>query len=891
MQENMAIHWYASSNSTNFYIMSNQVVTEESFLKLLSYSIDDVSVYTKKPWIFLKFSQSTSEGRTAGWKIHVSATIENYLEIFNIVCGYCIKNKIDFKFLANEKFLKEINSKEVSRLSAGKFIVVYPKESEFRTVIQDISDLTIMYDGPEVLTDYRYSSSKIIYYRYGEIDPIRRINTYGVVETYILDNEANFVKDEKFPYPFTPDWIKKISLEDASNEESLLLKKYIPMQAIKFSSSGGVYEVTEVNSRKIFVMKEARKFTGQDNTKFYSTDRLKREFSFLKLLERTDFVPQVFEIIEEKGNSYLIEEKLEGINLREYIYLHNPLLTNEKDVKKIDDYFKNCLIIFNNIIAGIGKINDFGIYVQDLSETNIIVNFETNEPTVKLIDLEYAILKKELNGITNIQTPGFSYIGEIEGIDIYKGYIIGICMIFPIQNMFEFNRANVFKSIQYLKNIINNKYAQKMLNQIEKYIRSFDGATNICKISPDDVSQQLDQIINCILESYCVLEVDHKKIFFPADPQVYNTNPYSIAHGGLGVLYSLLRISDGKERTILTKIQNISNDIINTTYGALFNDSIDISSGLMIGELSFVYFLMCENKILEAWNVFNRSFQTLKNSDNTGIYYGISGLVILGAYFGFEGCSETMFSELQELLLERRLETDVVGLYEGESGVALIYLVMYMVTNDRRYLDIGESHVANILTYVYENSHGNLTVDRVGKNNSGNKIESPFLYNGLSGIGYMLLYYYKVTKNDEYSNVLNSICLSLDYDIHYFATLMRGLAGITDLLITCLQEGVLCDEVSERTSKVVDQQIKTLNLFEQRDESEILFGFLGEGNLKISHDLHSGSSGIALVLYRYVKYKQSVQTAPSEFALYLLDEIFRKWRTGYEIKTGMENIA
>ncbi|WP_161497722.1 hypothetical protein, partial [Streptococcus suis] len=116
-----------------------------------------------------------------------------------------------------------------------------------------------------------------------------------------------------------------------------------------------------------------------------------------------------------------------------------------------DDYFKNCLIIFNNIIAGIGKINDFGIYVQDLSETNIIVNFETNEPTVKLIDLEYAILKKELNGITNIQTPGFSYIGEIEGIDIYKGYIIGICMIFPIQNMFEFNRANVFKSIQYLK--------------------------------------------------------------------------------------------------------------------------------------------------------------------------------------------------------------------------------------------------------------------------------------------------------------------------------------------------------------------------------------------------------------------------------------------------------
>lgn len=46
-----------------------------------------------------------------------------------------------------------------------------------------------------------------------------------------------------------------------------------------------------------------------------------------------------------------------------------------------------------------------------------------------------------------------------------------------------------------------------------------------------------------------------------------------------------------------------------------------------------------------------------------------------------------------------------------------------------------------------------------------------------------------------------------------------------------------------------------------------------------------------LVLYRYVKDKQGIQTASSEFALYLLDEIFRKWRTCYEIKTGMENIA
>ncbi|MGT2732144.1 hypothetical protein [Streptococcus ruminantium] len=95
-----------------------------------------------------------------------------------------------------------------------------------------------------------------------------------------------------------------------------------------------------------------------------------------------------------------------------------------------------------------------------------------------------------------------------------KAYIIGICMMFPIQNMFEFNRTNIFKSIQYLKNRINNKYAQKMLDQIEKHIKTIDDITNVCEDYPDDISQQLDQILKCILQSYAVLEVDHKKIFF-----------------------------------------------------------------------------------------------------------------------------------------------------------------------------------------------------------------------------------------------------------------------------------------------------------------------------------------------------------------------------------------
>lgn len=117
---------------------------------------------------------------------------------------------------------------------------------------------------------------------------------------------------------------------------------------------------------------------------------------------------------------------------------------------------------------------------------------------------------------------------------------------------------------------------------------------------------------------------------------------------------------------------------------------------------------------------------------------------------------------------------------------------------------------------------------------------------------------------------------------------MRGLAGITDFLISCVQEELFAEEEQTYFKKVIDSQIFMLSLYEQFDSLGQSKGFLGEQNLKISHDLFAGSSGILLVLQRYNDLKSEEEmTKPSEFSLYLVAEIFDKWRLKDESSSVM----
>src|SRR3954462_13598367 len=61
-----------------------------------------------------------------GFKLHVSATILNSHQIFDITISYLLENFLAFKVIGNNSLLGKLNDNYFGYSQVGKFITIYP---------------------------------------------------------------------------------------------------------------------------------------------------------------------------------------------------------------------------------------------------------------------------------------------------------------------------------------------------------------------------------------------------------------------------------------------------------------------------------------------------------------------------------------------------------------------------------------------------------------------------------------------------------------------------------------------------------------------------------------------------------------------------------------------
>lgn len=92
-----------------------------------------------------------------GWKIHVSATLENVQTILDVTSGYCFPHSIPFKCLKSKAELMRSNMKYAARSGSGKFITIYPRDDEqTQAILSELDNLLDGAAGPYILSDLRY---------------------------------------------------------------------------------------------------------------------------------------------------------------------------------------------------------------------------------------------------------------------------------------------------------------------------------------------------------------------------------------------------------------------------------------------------------------------------------------------------------------------------------------------------------------------------------------------------------------------------------------------------------------------------------------------------------------------------------------------------------------
>jgi hypothetical protein len=142
-----------------------------------------------------------------GWKIHVSATLENAAQVLAKVWEYCVPRQITFKHLTDRAGLLLCNAKYADRSGSGKFATIYPKAlDELERTLRELDAALEGSPGPYILSDLRWNSGPL-YVRYGGFAERYCKLDGGGLCLAIADPDGQLVPDPRRPTFTLPPWV------------------------------------------------------------------------------------------------------------------------------------------------------------------------------------------------------------------------------------------------------------------------------------------------------------------------------------------------------------------------------------------------------------------------------------------------------------------------------------------------------------------------------------------------------------------------------------------------------------------------------------------------------------------------------------------------------------
>ncbi len=205
-----------------------------------------------------------------GWKIHISATMENAERVLDVTWGYAVPRRIAFKFIRSRSVLARRNGKYGDRSASGKFITVYPAdEVQLGAILTELGGLLDEEQGPYILSDLRWRSGPL-YVRYGGFVQLTTRGDSGEVIHCIKDPDGRLVPDVRMPGFRPPEWVclPEVLQESlaARNAGTLQGFPYTVEKALHFSNGGGIYRGTDTRTGGRVLLREARPWPASTPT-------------------------------------------------------------------------------------------------------------------------------------------------------------------------------------------------------------------------------------------------------------------------------------------------------------------------------------------------------------------------------------------------------------------------------------------------------------------------------------------------------------------------------------------------------------------------------------------------------------------------------------------------
>lgn len=827
-----------------------------------------------------------------GWKIHLSAIEENCKLILESVAQLLLQRDVQFKFANDCRTMRMMTSKRWPRGGSGKFITVYPRtETEFKDLIELLYQEVGSNIGSYILSDRRYKDSRCIYYRYGGIIQVSRLDFMGRMIPMLVSPAGDYIADRRTPYFETPPWAEDpfpVEDEDAG-EMALNDGRYLVESALGFSNTGGVYLAKDTTSGQQVVIKEARPHVELYENGGDATTRLKREMGNLQILSPLGVAPAVLDSFWDWENFYMVEEHFDAHDMRQIMLQYSPLMTVKPTVEDSQKFYDMYRTIFTNIFRAVDAAHKAGMVIGDLSPPNILVEKLSLE--VRLIDLE-AAFQPALGESDDIHTPGFrskmksrAKVSSVED-DLYAVAAIMMYSMFPIVAM-AYVRDDLFEDV--LPRIIRDigwegtpvlelirDLAQGRIDLVQAEARLRQDALVVepyrARHSASEPIEDLVQRLSRFVQRNYRLE--SKYTLFPCDPFALSTNASSLGFGSSGVIYALTRagyvVPDEALERHFSEIGKLNRK--NTAPGVLTG---------MAG-IGWAHLAIGQNGVGLGFVDLANASQNSKGQ--VSLYYGAAGIGManLAAYVASK--SQKYLDAALELAAELRasaLQSESGSFWEedgvvrigfgyGQAGVALFLLRLSQVTGDAQWKSLGASALAYDVSHGYELEPGITTFAAAP---TGVTTYEPYVEQGTAGI-------IKVAIRYGQWDVVDSLVMDLHRKYSGFPGLIYGLAGLIDTLVDAyVYSG---DSKYLRLAERPYQGLIDLYVFGEDDTAMIP----GENLFRISCDYATGMSGAIQALHRLSS------PHPDDFCLDILDaSTLKDTLRAYPARHPVEEIA
>ena len=219
-----------------------------------------------------------------------------------------------FKAPRSLHLLRSLNSGLPQFSQVGKFLTVYPRSTEEAIrLAAELHLATRGLAGPRIPFEERYRQNSLVFYRYGSFGPAA-----GKVPGTILDGAGRERRDERAFGKAVPPWLKDPFPKPRTKSRAPagpIGLDYFPLKVLRQRGRGGVYEAADISGfpTRLVIIKEGRRHGETDRLGQDGYERLKREGLLLKRLRSAGVpVPEVLREFSQRGNRYLVLEKLPG---------------------------------------------------------------------------------------------------------------------------------------------------------------------------------------------------------------------------------------------------------------------------------------------------------------------------------------------------------------------------------------------------------------------------------------------------------------------------------------------------------------------------------------------------------------------------------------------------